>query len=165
MHYRRLFIGDYLQATEFDGRVPTFTIARIEIRDLPSLKKEGEEQSKGVIYFQETKRGWVPARTCGECLAAMFGERTEGWIGKRVTLHAEQVQVGKKMDMGIRVVGSPDIKAPVTFELCLPRKKPKKMRLVPTTPGQPVVFEEPAEEPPATDGERSFKDREPGAEG
>lgn len=158
MHYRRLFVGDYLQATEFDGRVPTFTVTRVEIKDLPSLKNEGEEQSKGVIYFREVKRGWVINRTNGEAMNAMFGPETDRWIGKRVTLRAEEVQVGPKKDMGIRVVGSPDIKAAVTFDLCLPWKKPKKVRLVPTVPGQPVVFDEPpADAPPV--------EREAGQEG
>jgi hypothetical protein len=160
MHYRALSIGDYLQATEFNGRVPTFTITQIVIKDLPSLKNEGEEQSKGVIYFRELKRGWVINRTNGESMNAMFGKETNDWIGKRVTLRAEDVQVGKKMDMGIRVVGSPDIKAPVTFDLCLPRKKPKKVRLVPTVPGQPVVFEEPPADAPA-----ALPEREAGQEG
>lgn len=159
MHYRRLFIGDYLQATEFDGRTPTFTIDNIVIKNLPSLKNEGEEQSKGVVYFKEMKRGWVLSRTSGEQVAAMFGPQIDAWIGKRVTLRAEAVQVGKKMDMGIRVVGSPDIAKPVDFELCLPRKKPKKMRLIPTKPGQPVVFEEPPADAPAP------PEREAGEEG
>lgn len=148
MHYRQLFIGDYVQATEFEGRTPTWTISRIEIRDLPSLKHEGEEQSKGVIFFSDFPRGWVMNRTNGECLAAMFGPETDAWVGKRVTLRAEEVQVGPKKDMGIRVVGSPDLKAPVTFDLCLPRKKPKKVTLAVTkAPGAaPAPARQPGQE-------------------
>lgn len=159
MHYRQLFVSEHLQATEFNGRVPTFTIARIEIRNLPSLKVEGEEQSKGVIYFKEFPRGWVTNRTNGECLAKMFGDETDGWIGKRVTLRAEEVQVGRRKDMGIRVVGSPDIAAEISFELALPMKKPRRIRLVKTTPNASHKIED--EAPPHI----ARGEREPGAEG
>jgi hypothetical protein len=40
------------------------------------------------------------------------------------------------MEPGIRVKGSPDLTAPLTFELRLPRKRPIQTTLVPT--GKPA---------------------------
>jgi hypothetical protein len=152
MHYRELYISTHLQATEFNGRVPTFTIARIEVSQLPSLRVEGAEETKGVIFFREITRGWVMNRTNVECLKEMFGKETNDWLGKRVTLRAEDVQVGKRKDMGIRIVGSPDLAQEVSFELALPMKKPRRVRLVKTTPnGQRI--EEPAAAAPGPRGD------------
>ena len=132
--YRAFFQSDYLTAAEFGKRTPTFTIGAIKKMDLPN-PDTGEMRSKGVIYFREIKRGLVLNRSNGQLIAAMFGNETDNWIGKGVTLHAEEVQVGTKKDLGIRVIGSPDLKAPVDAVIVLPRKKPKKVRLVPTGKG------------------------------
>jgi hypothetical protein len=132
--YRTMFESDYLTATEFKGRTPTFTITGVALKKLPN-PETGEERTKGVIAFREVPKGWVMNRTNAQCLAAMFGGDTEAWVGKRVTLHAVEVQVGPKKDMGIRVVGSPDIEKPVVATIVLPRKKPRPMTLAPTGKG------------------------------
>jgi hypothetical protein len=131
MDYRAMFQGDYLTAPEFNGRTPTFTIVGVKIVRLPN-PETGDEKAKGTIQFKEIERGLVLNRTNGQAIAAMFGNETNNWMGKRITLHAVEVMVGKKKDIGIRVLGSPDITQPVTFDVVLPRKKPKATTMVPT---------------------------------
>ena len=134
MDYRAMFKGDYISAVEFDGRTPTLTIATVKMARLPSLKHEGQEEDKGVIGFKETPRGMVVNRTNAECIAGMFGGNTDGWIGKRITLHAVKVPVGPKEELGIRIMGSPDLERPVNVTVKLARKKPRQMVMAVTKP-------------------------------
>lgn len=133
MHWKKMFVGDYIAAVEFDGKTPTMKIKSVDLVKLED--DDGRQKDKGVIFFEQTDRGWVLCKTNAICLAAMFGDDTNGWIGKRVTLHAVDVQVGRERMPGIRVKGSPDIKAPLDVEIRLPKKKPFTMRMAVT--GQP----------------------------
>jgi len=129
MDYRQMFKGEYVAAVEFQGKQPILTVKSLA---LVTMENEKGVRERGVIHFQETDRGWVLNRTNAEALAAMFGRETEAWVGKRVKLAAVEVQFGKERVPGIRVVGSPDIPRPVTFELKLPRKRPVKVTLLAT---------------------------------
>jgi len=143
-NYKALTPGEYLTAAEFEGLTPTLTISEIEMHTLESTeksnangKKEAKTRHRGVVFFKETKtpRGWVLNSTNAQCLAKMFGEIVGGWIGKRVTLCAEKVQLGSTQELGIRVKGSPDLVAPITVEIRLPKKRPVTRTLVTTARG------------------------------
>jgi hypothetical protein len=140
MDYRAMFKGEYLTAPEFGGRTPTFTITQVKMVRLLA-GDDGSEKDKGVLLFKETERGVVLNKTNAQSIAAMFGNETDGWIGKRVTFHATEVQVGPKKDLGIRVLGSPDITKPITATITLPRKKPKPVVLQVTGEKKPAARE------------------------
>jgi hypothetical protein len=132
MDIRTVLVGEYIAAVEIGDKRPTVTIDRVEKRRIASVAMEGEqskEKDRAVVFFQGKDRGWVLNKTNALSLAAMFGNETEAWKGKRVTLYAELVQAGRKHELGIRVAGSPDLEAPVSFDLVLPRKRPKKVTL------------------------------------
>lgn len=153
MHYLALFKGDYIAAVEFDGRSPTMTIKSVEVVGLEDDK--GKTKDRGVVWFAETKRGWVLNRTNATLLAAMFGPETKSWAGKRVTLHAVEVQFGPKKVPGIRVKGSPDLERDLVAEVVLPRKKPIKVRLVRT--GAAAKSDAPPhDDPPPSDDDAGF---------
>ncbi len=127
--------GDYIAAVELGDSTPTVRISATIKKRIASMgdgDAPGRERDRLVIYFHGSDRGWILNRTNATCIAAMFGERTGGWIGKRVTLCAELVQVGPKKEQGIRIVGSPDLEAPVMAVVKLPRRRPLQRRLVPT---------------------------------
>ena len=150
------FKGEYLAAVEFDGKTPTLTIDHVQVINLEDDK--GAVKAKPVVFFREVKRGWVMCKTTAMCVAKMFSVETDNWTGKRVTLHAVEVQVGPERKPGIRVVGSPDLEKPITFELKLPKKKAQKVTLRKTqakgTPASDPQSEAPPTEPePITDPE------------
>jgi len=127
VHYRAMFRGDYIAAVEIpEGREVTRTIRGVEI---VSMESEDGVSEKPVVHFEESPRGWVLNRTNAECLAGMFGEETNGWRGKRVTLYRTQVQLGREKVPGIRVAGSPDLDRDITVKVKLPRRRPTPMRL------------------------------------
>ena len=143
MDYGLGFLGEYITAAELVGKEPTLTISKVTLEKVESLK--GDEDSTGkmkdriIIYFGESKsgRGWLLNRTNAEALKEMWGRETNEWIGKRVTLCTMPVKVGRKIEPGIRVKGSPELKEPRTFDLKLPRKKPIATTLLPTGKPEP----------------------------
>jgi hypothetical protein len=155
MIWKARFKGDFIAAIEFGDKTPTLTIAKIETVKLE--QEDGKNKDKAVIWFKEIPRGWVYCKTTGFCMAAMFGEDDANWIGKRVTLFSEIVQVGRERAPGIRVKGSPDIDKPVKVSIKLPRKKAFTVVLRPTAknagnslpaqPDPPIDETPPVEEP------------------
>jgi len=153
-NWKTLFKSDhFIAAVELVGKKPvTMTIDRVQ-----SVKLEQEDRTmkdKPVIFFKEIKRGWVFCKTTGFCLAAMYGDDYATWGGKRVTLHSEMVQVGAKMEPGIRVTGSPDIEKPLAVKIKLAKKKAFTVKLVPTqVSGMPPLDPPPPSEdaPPPSD--------------
>lgn len=139
MDYGLGFLGEYITAAELVGKMPTLTINKVTLEKVESLKEKDEEgggkmKDKIIIYFAESKsgRGWLLNRTNAEAIKELWGRETEGWLGHRITLFTLQVKVGKKMEPGIRVKGSPELTAPRSFELKLPRKKAITVTLLPT---------------------------------
>lgn len=136
--YDELFPGRFLKAGLFKGRPVTLTITGVDMVELP--EDDGSTRMRAVVGFQETDKGLVLNRTNAECIKAMFGRKVPDWIGKRVTFVPEEVRFGRKTVPAIRVQGSPDLEREVTAEICLPRRKPIKRRLLVTDsdrePGQ-----------------------------
>ena len=129
--------GQYIRAADLGvlfPKTPTYTIRSASIEEMASLKPGAEKMvEKGVLYFEEIKRGWVMNKTNVECLKALWGRDTKAWTGKRVTLTTEPTNTGP----GIRVLGSPELTANLLVVIKLPRKKPINKTLIPTK-GDPL---------------------------
>lgn len=126
-----MFKGDFISAVEFNGKEPTMTIADVRLVSMEDEKTKGSKD-KGTVFFKEQSRGWVLNKTNAICLAAMFGEETAAWNGKRVTLKSQDVKFGPDTVPGIRIVGSPDLKEKLSVEVKLPKKRAFTMELIPT---------------------------------
>jgi hypothetical protein len=89
----------------------------------------------------------------------MFGDEIDGWFGKRVTFFPA-VYESSESGYAIRVKGSPDIAAPVTFKMKLPKRRPVETKLLKTVVGSQdhadfdtdtgEVFPDPDSEMPVT---------------
>jgi hypothetical protein len=146
MDFDLLFPGRFVKAADLKGKDMTLTIEKVVIEELEGDKKE----TKGIVSFVGAKKNWVLNKTNALCLKAMWGRETDGWIGKRVTLFPTTFDD----EPCIRVKGSPDLTEPLVFDLKLPKKKAKKMRLVPTGKAtgsnpQPPVPESDEDAPPS----------------
>jgi hypothetical protein len=132
--FDKLFPGRFLKAADLNGKDVTLTIAGVVVDEL--IGDKGTEM-KGLISFVGKKKQLVLNKTNGLCIKQMFGRETDGWVGKRITIHPAMFND----DPCIRIKGSPDIERDISFELKLPRKAPKSSVLFKTTPGatQPVV--------------------------
>lgn len=128
MHFDKLFPNRFMKAGLFNGKDVTLTISKIAIEELEG--KRGKEK-KAIVSFKEVALQLVLNKTNGLCMKAMFGAETDGWIGKRVTFYPAEIHF-EDNELAIRVRGSPDIAAAVTFDLKLARKKPKSVTLTKT---------------------------------
>jgi hypothetical protein len=126
MDVETMFESRFIKATDLGGKEWTLAVAAVRLETLSS--KFGPERVRGIVTLSGAKKEWVLNRTNAECLRGMWGRETDGWIGKRVTLHA----VPLEGDLAIRVLGSPDLEAPLDLEVKLPRKRPFTMRLIVT---------------------------------
>jgi hypothetical protein len=142
MHFDELFPNRFMKAGEFKGKDVTLKIAKILREDLEGDK--GKE-TKAIVSFDKTPKQLVLNKTNALCLKAMFGAEVDGWVGKRVTFYPAAIEFGDN-DLAIRVRGSPDLAADMTFDLKLARKKAKPTTLRKT--GKPAAAPAPAEEPP-----------------
>lgn len=116
MHWKQMFPSEHLEHADIPAG-GTMTL-RIERVDLTTVEGErGQHQNKALITFTALdpwardfpKRTWIAPKTVCACLGAMFGDHTDGWVGKRVAVCVERVDAfGEQVD-AVRVAGSPDI--------------------------------------------------------
>lgn len=145
LDFDQLFPARFLKAGQFGGKDVTLQISKVTLEELPG--KNGPEM-RGILSFEKTPKQLVLNKTNGLSLKAMFGRDTGAWVGKRVTFYPAPIQF-EDNDLAIRVRGSPDIAANVTFELKLARKKPRSVTLL-KTGGKPAANAKPVPQLPAT---------------
>jgi hypothetical protein len=164
MDWHVAFKGNYIAAAEIGDKKPMITISKVGIVKME--KDDGRTKDGLVVHMQGTDRGWVLCKTNAICLAALFGNETDAWVGKRVVLYSTLVQFGKDKVPGIRILGSPDIEATMSIEVKLPKKKARAVTLQKTngkaeakSPQAHLIDDAGAAQPPLDDT------REPGSEG
>lgn len=103
-------------------KVPTtLTIASVSTEILQTAGNKKEE--KPTLGFMEEPKQWIPSKTDGLVMRAIFGRNPQEWKGKRVTLHFDpSVRFGRERVGGVRIMGSPDIPESTDITINLPRK-------------------------------------------
>lgn len=136
------------------------------------LDEDSTETKTIIAYKSHDGEGEIVwCKTNAKLIAAALDERDyTKWPGRLITIfHDPRVRKGGKTVGGIRVFGSPEMKAPKTLEFEMPRrKKPEVYHLVPTTnSGKPKTGAAPdtAPAPPVDDGPPMDDEREAGEEG
>lgn len=126
------FKGEYISAAELGDKRPTLTIDKITSIKTPDEKKK-KDVEKAVMWFKEIDRGWMYCKTTGHCMAKMFGDDDDAWIGKHITIYADPnvVLQGEQVG-GIRIAGSPDIASAMTVRIKFPKKKAFEVELAKT---------------------------------
>ncbi len=124
-HWKSMMDRDYLFAFDLQGRDVTLTIERVTAGELTALG--GRKSKKPLAYFREGKEKKPLALNSTNCktIAALYGNDTEQWIGKRITLYPTQTQMAGETVDCIRVRPT------------LPPDKASK----PTTPADPAESE------------------------
>ncbi len=119
--YDELFPGRFMKSGQFKGKEPTLTITAVKLEDMEERKGV---RTKAIVSFREVKFQLVLNRTNGECIKGMFGRSVDGWVGKRVTFYAVDVQAFGSKKLAIRVRGSPDIKQDLPVVCKIGRDEP-----------------------------------------
>ena len=140
-HWRSLIPSEFLKAGDFDGRDVPLTITRVEKKELDALAKPGRDgepkapprkEKRGVVSFKQTDKTLPLNVINAASMAAMWGADYTRWVGHDITLYSGRAKLGPDEVDAIRVRGAPDLPAPIEFEIAMPRRRPVKVRLVPT---------------------------------
>src|SRR5882672_4889389 len=83
--YRSLYDKDFIGAWDLHGGDMTVTIKKVIGGQLTSIG--GRKSKKPVIYMAHTEKGFALNATNGKTIAALYGNFTEKWVGKQITLY------------------------------------------------------------------------------
>ncbi|HOC17139.1 MAG TPA: hypothetical protein PKK95_02670 [Vicinamibacterales bacterium] len=89
--FRTMYDLNWIYAFDLKGHDVTVTIARVEAKKIKNA--EQKEQKKPVVYFREShdQRGLVLCKTNAKTIAGLYGNNTDQWIGKKITLYPTMV--------------------------------------------------------------------------
>lgn len=87
----------WFKADDFKSGPQTFTITTVEVDT--TLDEEAL-----VLVFHDSEKGLRMNKTNARALAERFGDNTDGWIGKTVTLARVPVTYQGQNTYGVRVI-------------------------------------------------------------
>lgn len=90
----------YIKAADLQGQERTLTISNVVMEN---VGREDAPENKAVVYFQGAQKGMVLNITNLDALTVAYGEETDLWIGKPVTLFTVRVMFQGQMVDGLRV--------------------------------------------------------------
>jgi len=93
--------GRYLTGDDLDGDV-TVVIDRVVLESFRDPRTRLETR-KPVMYFQRAKRGLIVNRTNWRAVADLYGDESDDWTGKRITLTPTMVDAYGKQTKAVRV--------------------------------------------------------------
>lgn len=127
--YDEAYPGRFLKAGNLGGKTIVFRIVEVERRTLTGV--DGKKRQTTITLEASGREFQIVApKINGFCLRAMFGDKIEEWIGKRVALFATNKFAPMNGEECLRVWGSPDIKEDFDVDYLMPRRsKPVRMTM------------------------------------
>ena len=146
MKFVDMYPKDRFYAADFKGKPVTLTFRANDPVTSELLGKGGpSEKMLPIWHFKETPKKLPAVVTNGVCARALFGDESDDWAGHKITLYPAPDPSGMSDDgLCIRVLGSPELKKPLTFNAQIGRTK-KTFTLKPTGNGKqpaPVTVDE-----------------------
>jgi len=99
--YRSMFDRDYVGAWDLGGKDHVVQIARVKAGELTA--QGGRKSKKPIIWFEGREKGLVLNKTNAKAIAGLYGNDTEQWIGKRITIYPTTTHMGSEVVDCIRV--------------------------------------------------------------
>jgi hypothetical protein len=95
-----MYPSRFLKASDFEDGDRALTIADIRSE---RVGQGAQADDKWVLFFKEEEKGLVLNKTNTTIIAKLYGDDTDDWFGKPVTLYATEVQFKDDMVDAIRV--------------------------------------------------------------
>ncbi len=95
-----VFPSRYLKSEEIEHDL-TLTIKKVVLETMET--KDRGEQSKPVVYFVEQPKGFVCNKTNWSIIARAYGDESDDWAGKQITLGVMDVEAFGDVVSAIRV--------------------------------------------------------------
>lgn len=99
--FRSMYDRDYIYAFDLAGKDVTVTISRVEAATLTG--QGGRKTKKPVVFFEGKDRGLALCKTNSKQIAALYGNDTDKWLGKKITLYPTTTMFGTETMECIRV--------------------------------------------------------------
>lgn len=99
--YRTMFEKEFLYAFMLNGREATVQIERVTAGSVTG--EGGKKSKKPICYFAGKKKPLALNATNCKTIAAMYGNNTDDWIGKRITIYPTTTEFSGKTVDCIRV--------------------------------------------------------------
>src|SRR5688572_12755058 len=131
MKVSQAFPSNYLKADDLQGRDVHVWIKSVTMED---IGQGNEKASKLVLHFNGKDKGMVCNKTNANTITKLYGDDTDAWIGKAITLCAREVEFQGEMVLAIRV----SLKAPPTGQQTA--AKPAPAPVVEPTEADDVPF-------------------------
>lgn len=100
MRVSEMFPKKYATGEDLKGRHLTLTIAAVE-QEKSFIPGKGE-QKIFVIYFENAQKGIILNNRMAYQIAAIYGDETESWTGKRITIYPVPMTVAGEHRIAIR---------------------------------------------------------------
>lgn len=91
----------YIEGQSLVGKSVTLTMTTVTTEMLKN--RQGRDEKKYILYFQETPKGLVLNKTNAKRIANLYGAETDAWAGKRITIYAEPVRAFGEDHNAVRV--------------------------------------------------------------
>ena len=120
-----VYTSGYLKAEELGANRPTVTISQCnaEVFEKTDGPNAGEKETKPVLSFEGKSAVLVLNKTNANSIVELYGNNTDDWIGKGITLFSAKVQFGAKMVDAIRIT-APEGAAPQPQPQATPLAQP-----------------------------------------
>jgi hypothetical protein len=96
-----IFVSKYVKAADLNGKTVTLTIHTLRIEDMQNHQNERER--KPVLYFERATKGLVLNRTNAMTIVALYGDESDDWVGKRISIYPTRVRAFGAVQDAIRV--------------------------------------------------------------
>lgn len=101
MKMSAVFPSKYVRAADLNGKTVTLTIQKCVMEEMMNHSKEKER--KPVLYFRNATKGLVLNRTNGMIIANLYGDETDEWVGRKISIYPTKVKAFGELQDAIRV--------------------------------------------------------------
>ena len=96
-----IFPSKYLTAADLNGKTFTLRIKAVTLEEM--VTHENKKVKKPVVWFEAAQKGFVLNVTNGKIIAALYGDETDDWTGKRIAIYPTKVKAFGTYQDAIRV--------------------------------------------------------------
>lgn len=96
--YRAMFDDKWLKSWDLAGRDWTLIIRKVEAGTLEDARRNKKDR-KPIVYFRGARKPLALNKTNAKTIAALYGNDTDAWVGKKVTLYASKTSFGNEQDI------------------------------------------------------------------
>lgn len=101
MKISKVFPSKYVKAADLDGKTVTLTILKVTMEEMTT--HDNKKANKPVVWFEKATKGFVINLTNALIIANLYGDETDNWTGKRISIYPTRVKAFGQMQDCIRV--------------------------------------------------------------